>query len=173
MESSARGYIISANIKQQGRLVAVTPRPHRRGDSERVETTAGPPTGPHTKVSLSHGGEWDSCGLYIHSRVRILNIQVLCGFLLHSLWLSAFIWCSLTVWHTSTDPGFMTSQPDKEKSQRKTMGWDGMAVLFCWCRDFQGSPSLPKGGKYRFCFLTNQPFTQRAWNKCPCPISYH
>lgn len=127
MESSALGYIISANIKQQGRRL-----PWRLGHiGGGIQSKWKPPLsriGPHTKVSLSHGGESDSCRLYIHSRMRIPYIQVLCVGSSSTLWVSLFlIWCSLTLSHTSTDPQFMTSQSDNKKARERL--WDGSFIL--------------------------------------------
>lgn len=172
MESSASGYIISANIKQQGRWLPW--RLGHKGGGIRSEWK--PPPSPL----------WSAYQSVPESRRRVGQLSPL-----HSLThansehtgtlslpppLSVTL-CSCVVFSDCMAYQRRSRVHDlsarQQKSQRKTMGWDGMAVLFCWCRDFQGSPSLPKGGKYRFCFLTNRPLTQRAWNKCPCPISYH
>lgn len=129
--------------------------------------------GPCTKEFWSHGVEaesWQSnTSTLSHTYRYTFNL-----FILNSLCLFVFLSCSLTLTHVSTDPQVMTSHLQQLRTKRWRVSQGGrMAVLFCWCREFESSPSAPKGRQYTFRSLMHQLSIQEAWNKYPWAVNYH
>lgn len=72
--------------------------------------------------------------------------------------------------HRSRPPTYNNSE---QKDEEWTRG--RVAVLFCWCRAFQSSPSAPEGYQYTFCFSKHQLFIARSMKQtspsCALPFS--
>lgn len=105
-----------------GLEVAVTATKGGRGIQSKWKPSLSTVFGPHTKVSRRRVRQL----LPLHSLTHknTVHTGTLCHFLLHFLCLFAFISCSLTVSHTSTDPQVMTSHSDNKKLEKDHgMGW--------------------------------------------------
>lgn len=122
--------------------------------------------GPHTKVSLSHGGELDSWSLYILSHLRISYIQVLCVVFSSTLCVSVFISCSLAVSHTSTDPQVMTSDWDNKKLEKDhRMRRDGSFILLM--QGLSQQSLFTKGMQVQFLLLNESAFYTKSLEQVP------
>lgn len=123
----------------------MTPRSHRNGG---IQSEWKPPLsvfGPHAKVSSSQGGGSDSCRLDILPHIRIPYIQVLCLFPSSTLGFYLVFFDSVAYQPRSTGHDLSLRQ---QRERERDHGMGGMAVLFCWCRNVQSSPSLLKGFKF-------------------------
>lgn len=65
--------------------------------------------------------------------------------------LCVFISCALTLAYQPRSTGHdlsLRQQREREQERERGHGMGEMAVLFCWCRNFQSRPSWPKGFKF-------------------------